>query len=89
MNYVFYLLTLSSLLLVSCNKYESSVHAIVHLTDKHQEEDVYLVELEELSGDTYDVEVDRNVYHLVEIDEKYLASFYVYKDNKRVLQTNE
>ncbi|WYP27203.1 hypothetical protein NSQ54_03550 [Alkalihalobacillus sp. FSL W8-0930] len=76
------------LMLVAC-QYDVSGAAMVEITERFEDEGNSYIKVKNQGDEVYTLEVDENVFNLVEVNEEYFVSYKSDKDRVGFLETIE
>lgn len=75
-------------MLVAC-QYDVSGAAMVEITERFEDEGNSYIKVKNQGDEVYTLEVDENVFNLVEVNEEYFVSYKSDKDRVGFLETIE
>ncbi|MCM2677458.1 hypothetical protein [Alkalicoccobacillus plakortidis] len=81
-------LLLPILMLVACN-YDISGSAMVEITERFKDDSDFYIKVKNQGEEIYTLEVDENVFNLIEVKEEYFISYKSDKDRVGILETIE
>lgn len=81
-------LLLSIVVLAACN-YEISGAAMIETTERFKDNGDFYIKVKNQGEEIYTLEVEENVFNLIEIKEEYFISYKSDKDRVGVLETIE
>ncbi|MBM0066773.1 hypothetical protein [Alkalicoccobacillus gibsonii] len=74
--------------LVACN-YDINGAAMVQITERFEDEDDYHIKVKNQGNEIYTLEVDENVFNLIEVKAEYYITYKIDKDRVGILETIE